>query len=144
MRKSINSLEVAKPSGSFSQVLKVGDFIYISGQVGLDKDLKMPNSLNKQVKVIFDNLALLLKELDMPINQIVKASVYLKVGEDVQDFDDLYQANFKHPYPARTLVFVDALSHQDALVEISFEAIDLSDLEAMQACSTTDCKDCEV
>lgn len=143
MKKSVNSIKVAKPSGSYSQVLKVGDFVYISGQIGINSQLEIPDSLKAQIKIIFDNVSILLSELDMQIVHIVKANVYLKNGEDIKLFDKLYQENFKHPFPARTLAFVDSLSDNDALVEIAFDAIDTTALQIAQDGSEDDCKDCE-
>ncbi len=79
----------------------------------------------------------------MHLNQITKAVVYLRKDQDIKTFDNLYQVHFKHPYPARTIVFVDKLSQKNALVEISFDAIDLTAYEAMQACSDETCSDCD-
>ena len=142
MRKSINPLEVSKTKGAFSQVLKVGDFVYISGQVGVDNDLKVEEGLNSQVEKIFERVNRLLKELNMHINQVVKVTVYLKSGEDQEVFDKLYASHFKHPFPARSVVFVDKLSKEDALVEMAFDAIDLSAYEAMQGCEEDGCEGC--
>lgn len=143
MRKSVNSMKVAKAKGSFSQVLKVGDFVYISGQVGLMFNSTIPKSLETQVEIIFTNTKLLLSELNMDLNHITKAVVYLRKDQDINQFDNLYQVYFKHPYPARTIVFVDKLSQENALVEISFDAVDLTVYEAMQACRDEGCSDCD-
>ncbi|NLC54611.1 MAG: RidA family protein [Erysipelothrix sp.] len=143
MRKSVNSLQVPKPSGSYSQVLKVGDFVYISGQIGLNKDMLLPQTIDQQVENIFTNITALLGELKMHINQITRVSIYAKNGQDIKEIDALYQGYFKHPFPARTFVFVDSLSHDDALIEIAFDAIDLSAYEAMQGCSGGGCNGCE-
>lgn len=143
MRKSVNSLQVPKPSGSYSQVLKVGDFVYISGQIGLNLDLLLPNSLEAQMETIFKNTEVLLSELNMHMNQVTRAVIYAKNDQDVEKIDELYRTHFKHPYPARTVVFVDRLMVDEALVEISFDAIDLSAYEAMQGCNDDGCNGCD-
>lgn len=143
MRKSVNSLQVPKPSGSYSQILKVGDFVYISGQIGLNLDLLLPNSLEAQMEAIFRNTKVLLSELNMHIDQVTRTVVYAKNDQDIEKIDELYQSHFKHPYPARTVVFVDKLMMEEALVEISFDAIDLSAYEAMQGCGDDGCDGCD-
>lgn len=143
MRKSVNSLQVPKPRGSYSQVLKVGDFVYISGQIGLNNNLEISENLKDQVNTIFDNTNTLLSELKMHINQIVRTVIYAKEGVDLEEIDNLYESHFKHPFPARSVVYVNKLSNDKALVEISFDAIDLSAYEAMQGCNGDGCDGCE-
>ncbi len=143
MRKSVNSLQVSKPSGSYSQVLKVGDFVYISSQSGLDVNNKVVVGLKNQADKIFENTNILLSELKMHINQVVKTVVYAKEGVDMSVVDDIFEVNFKHPYPARSVVFVNGFKDEATLVEISFDAIDLSAYEAMQGCSDEGCDGCD-
>lgn len=143
MRKSINSIEVAKPKGSFSQVLKVGDFVYISGQIGLNKNLEIAQTLEGQVEAIFENTNLLLSELKMNINQIVKTVVYATEDVDMEVVDKIFADNFKHPFPARSVVYINNLSNKDALIQISFDAIDLSAYEAVAGCDEEGCTGCE-
>lgn len=143
MRKSVNSLSVPRKKGAYSQVLKVGDFVFISGQVGLNKDLSISESLIDQVKTIFNNTNLLLEELKMHINQVVRTVIYVVEGVDMEVVDKIYEAQFKHPLPARSVIFVSRLEVEAAKIEISFDAIDLSAYEAMQGCSGDGCDGCE-
>ncbi len=143
MRKAINSEEVIKPKGSFSQVLKVGDFVFVSGQMGIDFDLGIQNDLESQMKALFINVNKLFEEMKMNLNQIVRASVYVTKDVNLDEFDSLYEENFNFPYPARTLAVVDSLPDEKALVEISFEAIDLSAYQIMNECDDEGCNCCE-
>lgn len=143
MRKSVNSLSVPRKKGAYSQVLKVGDFVFISGQSGINEDMSLSKNLDNQVKTIFNNTNLLLDELKMHINQVVRTVVYVVDGVDMDVVDKIYEAQFKHPLPARSVVFVNRLEDKDALIEISFDAIDLSAYEAMQGCSGDGCDGCE-
>ena len=143
MRKSVSSTEVLKPHGSYSQVLKVGDFVYVSGQMGLDLDSGMRETLEDQVVTIFENTKILLKELNMDTNQITKANIFVTKDVDIAEFDKYYEKNFKQPFPARTLVIVDELQEKEALVEISFDAIDLRAYQIMNDCGEEGCDKCE-
>lgn len=143
MRKEINSKDVAKLSKSFSQVLKVGDNVYVSGQMGVDINSNIPKSLEEQMENLFANANKLFKEMNMHINQVVKANVFVKSSVDLAEFEELYIKNFKFPYPARSLAVVEGLSVEDALVEISFDAIDLSAYQIMNQCDEIGCNDCE-
>ena len=143
MRKAINSEEVIKPNGTFSQVLKVGDFVFVSGQMGIDFESGMQPDLESQMKALFENTNKLFEEMKMNINQIVKANVFVTKDVDLEKFDELYEMNFKFPFPARTLAVVEGLSEEGALVEISFDAIDLSAYQIMNECDDEGCNCCE-
>ena len=143
MRKAVNSAEVLKPSGSYSQVLKVGDFVYISEQVGLDINEGIVEGLKPQVETIFNNTTKLLSELNMHCNQIVKVNIFAKKSVDLEELDSVYEKFFKHPYPTRVVVFVDDLPEENALVKMSFDAIDLSAYEAIKDCDDDGCNSCE-
>lgn len=143
MRKEINSKDVIRNNESFSPVLKVGDYVYVSGQIGIDVNSNIDDSLEVQMKTLFDNTQKLFKEMNMHLNQIVKANVFVTKGVDLQKFDELYIQNFKFPYPARTLAVVDSLSEEKALVEISFDAIDLRAYQIMNDCAEDGCNTCD-
>lgn len=142
MRKSINASSVFKPRGSYSQVLRVGDFVYVSGQMGIDFESGIKSDLESQVNVLFNNIEVLLKEMNMHLNHIVTTTILLRKDVDLDVFDDLYQKHFKEPYPAMTLAVVDTLRDKDALVELSCHAIDLTAYEMMSQCSDDECDDC--
>lgn len=142
MRKSVNSSKVLKPRGSYSQVLKVGDFVYISGQMGIDLESGMRDTLETQVQAIFNNTKTLLSELNMHMNQITKSTVYITKEVDINVFDEFYEQNFKQPFPARSLVIVDELPEKDALVQIAFDAIDLRAYQIMNDCGDEGCDTC--
>lgn len=143
MRKAINSDEVIKPSGTFSQVLRVGDYVFVSGQMGIDFKSGMQADLEGQMKALFDNTHKLFKEMNMNLNQIVTATVFVTKDVDLERFDELYEEHFKFPYPARTLAIVERLPEADAMVEISFAAIDLSAYQIMNECDDEGCNCCE-
>lgn len=143
MRKAINSEQVIKPYGSFSQVLKVGDFVFVSGQMGIDFESGIQSDLESQMNALFTNTENLFKEMKMNLNQITKANVFVTKDVDLKQFDELYEQHFKFPYPARTLAVVDRLPEEGALVEIAFDAIDLSAYQIMNECDDEGCNCCE-
>lgn len=109
--------------GPYSQAIKVGDWVYTSGQVGLvpaTGELVSPD-FAAQVKQTFENLKAVLAAAGMTFSNVVKATVFIT---DMRNFDTLngiYASYMGDHKPARTTVAVPGLPKL-ALVEIDFVA----------------------
>lgn len=141
MRKSITSQNVNNPVGPFSQVLKVGDNIYVSGLTAVSEVNK--NSFEKQANSLFDNLEALFEEMKLNINFVVKVNVFITKDVNITHLDRVFMERFKAPYPARTLAIVDELPEKDAKIQIGLDAIDLRAFQAMNDCDDYGCNECE-
>lgn len=104
--------------GPYSQGIKAGQFIAVSGQLPIDpKTGEMPDDVSMQAKQSIENLKAVLKAANCTLNDIVKTTVYLA---DIKDFDavnTVYAKYFEQPYPARAAFQVACLPKQ-AKVEI--------------------------
>ena len=105
--------------GAYSQAVKVGDTVYLSGQIPLDPDTMevVGGGVEGQIKQVFTNLAAVCEAAGGSLEDIVKLTVYLtdlgdfaKVNEAMADF-------FKAPYPARAAIGVAQLP-KDVPVEV--------------------------
>ena len=109
--------------GPYSQAIKVGDWVYTSGQVGLvpaTGELVSPD-FAVQIKQTFENLKAVLAAAGMTFSNVVKATVFIT---DMRNFDTLngiYASYMGDHKPARTTVAVPGLPKL-ALVEIDFVA----------------------
>jgi len=108
---AITSPELSPPVGPFSQAVKVGDFIYFSGQVGQDPATGklVTGGLVAEAECIFQNLAAVLKAADKGFEDVVRAGVYLTSIGDYAGLNGIYARHFRPPFPARTVIGVAAL-----------------------------------
>lgn len=126
--KSVISTPAAPAAiGPYSQAVRVGDFLYTSGQVALDP--ASGNFLNgdvtAQTERVCENLRAVLNEAGLTMTHVVKTTVFLKSMGDFAAMNEVYARYFAPPDvvpPARSTVQVAALP-KDALVEIECIAL---------------------
>ncbi len=112
-----------KPIGPYSQAVKVGKFIFISGQIGLSPlDSKIEDNLETQFIQTMENIKNILKSANSDFSKVVKVTIYLKDLKDFDTINKLYENYFSANYPARETIEVSRLP-KDAKVEISVIAI---------------------
>ena len=118
MKRQIISTAAAPAAiGPYSQAVRVGDTVYLSGQIGLDPASgQMVDGVAAQIDRVFNNLNAVAAAAGASIDDIVKLNVYLT---DLSNFTLVNEAMgrfFKQPYPARAAVGVSELP-RGALVE---------------------------
>ena len=105
--------------GPYSQAIKAGDFLFISGQMPIDPltgDIT-GTDITTQTRQTLDNLKALLAAAGMSLDNVVKVYVYLVDMNDFQAMNEVYATYFTTHYPARVTVGVASLP-KGALVEI--------------------------
>lgn len=117
MIKKIYTKQAPTPIGPYSQAIQAGDFIYISGQIGLNANNELPPSIEEQTHQVMKNIGVILKECGGNYNCLVKTTIYLKNISDFPIVNQIYQSYLNEPYPARCTIEVSCLP-KDALVEI--------------------------
>ena len=117
--KVISTKSAPSAIGAYSQAIKAGDFIYISGQIPLDsKTMELVSEdFNDQINQVITNLNAIVVEAGCQLSDIVKLNVYLKDLEDFQSVNDAMSKTFNQPYPARAAIEVSRLP-KDVLVEM--------------------------
>ncbi len=117
--KNISTINAPSAIGAYSQGIKAGNFIFISGQIPLDPSTMevVSDVFEKQVKQVIINLEAIAKEAGFMLRDIIKITVYLKNLEDFQSVNSAMSEMFSKPYPARAAVEVSRLP-KDVLVEM--------------------------
>jgi 2-iminobutanoate/2-iminopropanoate deaminase len=112
-----------KPLGPYSQTLKVGPFIFMSGQIGLDPATGRlaGEDLEIQLKQVFKNIESLLKEAGGEFKDIIKLTVFLVDISQFEVVNKMMAKVFVPPYPVRSTVEVSRLP-KDAQIEIEVMA----------------------
>jgi len=104
--------------GTYSQAVRVGETVYLSGQIGLDPTtMQMVEGIEAQVHRVFRNLRAVAIAADSSFDDLVKLNVYLTDLSHFAKVNEIMAEYFRQPYPARAAVGVAALP-RGALVEI--------------------------
>lgn len=109
----------AKPIGPYSPAIRIGDFLFTSGQIGLDpKTSKLvPGGVTAEARQALENLGTLIKAGGSSLDRVIKTTLFLKDIADFAAVNEIYAQYFKSEPPARSTVQVSALPG-GALVEI--------------------------
>jgi 2-iminobutanoate/2-iminopropanoate deaminase len=127
MKQAVSSPDAPKAIGPYSQAVRAGQLLFVSGQVPLDPATGqiVAGDIETQTRRVFDNLAAVLKAGGRSFADVVRTTVFLADMNDFTAVNDVYGTYFSAPYPARATVQVARLP-KDARVEIdviaSYEA----------------------
>ena len=104
--------------GTYSQAVKVGNTVYLSGQIGLDPtSMQMVEGIEAQIVRVFDNLKAVATASGGSLNDVVKLNIFLTDLGHFARVNEIMATYFTEPYPARAAVGVAALP-RGALVEM--------------------------
>src|SRR5690625_1477221 len=118
MMKEIHTAKAPAAVGPYSQAIQAGDYIYASGQLGVDpKSKELVSGVENQTKQALDNMKAVLTEAGVDFNDVVKFTIYLASMDDFSTVNEIYASYLQKPYPARVCVEVSRLP-MDALVEM--------------------------
>lgn len=118
MQKEIIKTDQAPAAiGTYSQAVKVGDTVYLSGQIGLDPaSMQMVDGIENQIHRVFQNLQGVATAAGGSLADVVKLNVFLTDLGHFAKVNEIMAQYFKEPYPARAAVGVASLPRA-ALVE---------------------------
>ncbi|MDR0441190.1 MAG: Rid family detoxifying hydrolase [Candidatus Accumulibacter sp.] len=103
--------------GPYSLSVRVGDTVYLSGQIGLDpSSMLLVEGIDAQIERVLENLRAVAEAAGGSLTDIVKVTVYLTDLANFTKFNEAMTHYFAQPYPARAVVGVAALP-RGALVE---------------------------
>ena len=117
-KEAIHSADAPAAIGPYSQAIRVGNTVYLSGQIGLDpKAMTMVDGVEAQAHQVFRNLRAVAMAAGGTLDDIVKLSILMVDLGDFAKVNDIMAGYFTKPYPARATYQVAALP-RGALIEI--------------------------
>jgi len=118
-KQIIKTDDAPQAIGTYSQAVKVGNTVYLSGQIPLvPATMEMvEGDIRAQITRVFDNLAAVAEESGGSLQDIVKLNVFLTDLSNFPVVNEVMAEFFNEPYPARAAVGVAALP-KDAAVEM--------------------------
>ena len=118
-RSAITTDQAPQAIGTYSQAVRAGDSVYLSGQIPLVPETMtmVEGDISAQIKQVFDNLQAVANASGGSLADVVKLSVYLVDLGHFPLVNEIMSGYFELPYPARAAIGVAALP-KDAAVEM--------------------------
>jgi reactive intermediate/imine deaminase len=114
----IQTKDAPEAIGPYSQALRAGDTVYLSGQIPLDpQTMQIVEGFENQAKRVFENLRAVCRAAGGDFNRVVRVTIYLTDLAQFPKVNDVMASYFKEPYPARVTVGVSSLP-RGAQVEV--------------------------
>jgi reactive intermediate/imine deaminase len=118
-RQIISTPDAPAAIGTYSQAVRVGSTVWMSGQIPLDPATMqmVSGDIDAEIRRVFDNLTVVAKAAGGTLNDAVKVNVYLTDLAHFGRVNEIMATYFQQPYPARAAVGVAALP-RGARVEV--------------------------
>ena len=118
-KEYIHTKKAPSAIGAYSQAVKYGDMIFLSGQIPLDPDkmILVSDDIDMQIKQVFINLKYVLEASGSSLENILKLNVYLTNLKNFSKVNEHMEIIFNNPYPARAAIGINSLP-KDSLIEI--------------------------
>jgi len=121
-KQVVSSAKAPQALGPYSQAVRWGNLLFLSGQVGIDPDTGklVEGGVEAQAHQVFKNLAAVLASAGINFRRLLKTTVFLKDMAHFKTVNEIYAAQVPPPYPARAAVAVKELPLG---AEVEIEAI---------------------
>jgi reactive intermediate/imine deaminase len=116
--KPISTPDAPAAIGTYSQAVRAGDTVYLSGQIPLDpKTMQLAEGFENQATRVFENLRAVARAAGGDFDRVVRVTVYLTDLANFAKLNEVMATYFRPPFPARVAVGVASLP-RGAMVEI--------------------------
>ena len=124
MRERIQTDEAPAAIGPYSQAIKAGGFVFVSGQIPIDPQTGefVAGGISEQTEQVLKNLSAVLEAAGSGLDRVVKTTVFLADMKEFSGMNEVYSKFFSGPPPARATVAAAGLP-RDARVEIEAVAL---------------------
>ena len=122
MKEPIVSPKAPPNIGPYSQGVRAGNLVFVSGQLPIDPATgNFPDGVAAQAKQCILNCAAILEAAGLSLANVVKTTVFLKDMNNFAAMNEVYASHFSEPFPARSTIEVARLP-RDAMIEIEVVA----------------------
>ena len=122
MKEEIKTTKAPGAIGPYSQAIKSGNLIFVSGQLPINPETgEIPSDIKAQTRHSIENIKAILESAGGTLDNVLKSTVYLADMSYFVPMNEVYGEYFKSPFPARAAFAVKELPKQ-ALVEIEVVA----------------------
>jgi len=118
VKTPIRTADAPQAIGTYSQAVRAGDTVFLSGQIGLDPaTMQLAEGIEAQIHRVFANLAAIAAAAGLGLDRAVRMTVYLTDLAHFARVNEIMAQYVREPYPSRAAVGVASLP-RGALVEI--------------------------
>ena len=120
MKSAISTDNAPRPVGPYSQGIKVGDFLFVSGQVSIDPKTgeMVGETIEEQTRLTLENTKAIVEAGGATMADVVKVTAVLSDMSNFSAFNEVYQTFFSSPPPSRICYAASLLGRGRLLVEI--------------------------
>ncbi len=124
MRDVVSTKDAPQAIGPYSQAIKAGDLVFLSGQIAIDPATSniIDGNISAQTERVLKNISAILAAAGTSLDRVVKTTVFLKNMSEFAAMNEVYGKFWKSAPPARSTVEVARLP-KDVLVEIDVIAL---------------------
>lgn len=124
MKRAISTDHAPSAIGPYSQAIRAGNLLFVSGQIPLDPvtGTVLQGDAAQQVDLVMRNLSAILEAAGTDMAHVVKTTIFLRDLADFAEVNDVYASYLTPPFPARATVQVARLP-RDVSVEIDAIAV---------------------
>ncbi|MCK4776856.1 MAG: RidA family protein [Actinomycetia bacterium] len=124
MKEIIYTSEAPEPLGPYSQAVKVGNLIFLSGQIPINPKTGevITGTIEEQTRLVLNNIRAVLEEANSSLDNLLKLTIYLDNLNEFTNVNSVFNDYFQEKYPARETVEVSCLP-KNVGIEISAIAI---------------------
>lgn len=124
MKSPLHSVHAPRPIGPYSQAMRAGDFVFLSGQIGIDPETGKLAGKNaaEQAEQVLKNIRAILTAAGLTVDHVVKTTIFLANIDDFGAVNEVYGDFFHSDPPARSTLQAARLP-MNALVEIEVIAM---------------------
>ena len=114
---AINSKNAPEAIGPYSQAIRKGNIVFLSGQIPLDPNtMQLVEGIEAQINQVFENLSEVIRAADASFDDVAKLNIYLTDLSNFGLVNEIMKNYFTEPFPARAAIGVASLP-KDSLVE---------------------------
>lgn len=125
MSKRIHSDKAAQPVAAYTQAVRAGELVFVSGCIPIDPESGnlVDSCIEDATRQSLKNVEKILESAGLSLSNVVKASVFMINPDEYSGMNSVYAEVMPQPFPAREAIFVAGLP-KGAIVEISVIAKD--------------------
>lgn len=111
MKQIIKTLDAAQPVGPYNQAVKVGNMLYVSGQIPLDPKTGelVKGDVQEQTRMVMENMRAILEAAGMDFSNVIKCNIFITDMKEFPKLNEVYGSYFTEDPPARETIQVGAL-----------------------------------
>ena len=120
MKEIIFTENAPEPIGPYSQAVKLGNLLFLSGQIGIDPGTGnlVKDGISAETRQIMSNIRAILDEENLTFENVIKTTIFLTNRSNFAKMNEVYRSYFTKNFPARSTFIISGMALPEMLIEI--------------------------